>query len=218
MCGRLANTLPPDSVARLFAATPANDLPPVPDFNLCPSAQVAVVTADPARRLRPMRWGFLPSWYKSPTDGPLLINARAETVAEKPAFRAAIRQRRCLVPVTGFYEWHRTPGARLPWFVQRADGTPLVLAGVWQDWGPDQAPSFAVVTTGANAAMAPIHHRIPVVIEATDWGLWLGEEGKGAARLMHPPAEDVLAFHRVSTAVNSNRAEGPELIEPIEEA
>lgn len=203
-------------MAQLFAARPANTLPPGPDYNICPTQQVAVVTADPDRRLRPMRWGFIPSWYKSPTDGPLLINARAETVADKPAFRSAARERRCLVPVSGFYEWHRTPEARLPWYFHRADGTPLVLAGIWQDWGPDKAPSFAVVTTEANAAMAPIHHRIPVVIERPDWGLWLGEQGKGAALLMRAPGEDVLAFHRVSPAVNSNRAEGPELIEPFE--
>ena len=216
MCGRMANTLPPDSVARLFSATPANALPPVPDYNLCPTQSVAVVTADPDRRLRPMRWGFIPRWYKSPTDGTLLINARSETVADKPAFREAVRARRCLVPVTGFYEWHRTKEARLPWFVQRADRTPLVLAGIWQDWGEDNVPTFAVVTTAANAAMAPIHDRIPVVIEEADWGLWLGERGHGAAVLMHPPAEEVLSFHRVSTAVNSNRAEGPELIEPVD--
>ncbi len=216
MCGRIANTLPPDSVARLFSATPANDLPPIPDYNVCPTQSVAVVTAEDARRLRPMRWGFLPHWYKSPTDGPLLINARSETIAEKPAFRAAVRSRRCLVPVTGFYEWHRTKEARLPWFVTRADGTPLVLAGIWQDWGDDQMPTFAVVTTEANAAMAPIHNRVPLVIEEKDWALWLGEAGHGAAVLMTSPAEDVLAFHRVSTAVNSNRAEGPELIEPID--
>jgi len=217
MCGRMANTLPPDSVAKLFDAVPANNLPPVPDFNVCPTQQVAVVTADPGRRLRPMRWGFIPHWYKSPTDGPLLINARSETIAEKPAFRAACRERRCLVPVTGFYEWHRTETARLPWFCQRADGAPLVLAGIWQDWGEDHIPTFAIVTTEANEAMARIHHRIPVVIEARDRGLWLGEEGKGAALLMHAPDDDVLTMHRVSTAVNSNRAEGPQLIEPFED-
>lgn len=214
MCGRLANTLPPDMVAGLFKAAPANTLPPVPDYNICPTQSLAVVTADPGRRLRPMRWGFVPAWYKSPTDGPLLINARGESVADKPAFRDAARARRCLVPVTGFYEWHRTPEARLPWFFRRADGGPLVLAGIWQDWGPERAPNFAIVTTEANAAMAPIHHRIPVVIEQADWGLWLGEEGRGAARLMKAPGEEVLRFHRVSAKVNSNRAEGPELIEP----
>jgi len=213
----MANTLPTDSVAGLFSAAPANDLPPVPDYNICPTQAVGVVTADGARRYRPMRWGFLPSWYKSPTDGPLLINARAETVAEKPAFRAAVRARRCLVPVTGFYEWHRTKAARLPWFARRADGAPLVLGGIWQDWGPDGRPTFAIVTTAANAAMAEIHHRLPLVIEREDWGLWLGEEGHGAAVLMKPAGDEALSLHRVSTAVNSNRAAGPELIEPFEE-
>jgi putative SOS response-associated peptidase YedK len=213
----MANTLPTDAVAKLFDAAPANALPPVPDYNICPTQQIAVVTADPGRRLRPMRWGFIPHWYDAPSDGPLLINARSETVAEKPAFRAACRERRCLVPVTGFYEWHRSGEAKLPWFVRRADGAPLVLAGIWQEWGEDHAPTCAIVTTEANAAMAPIHHRVPVVIEKDDWGLWLGERGKGAARLMHPPGEDVLAFHRVSTRVNSNRAEGPDLIEPLED-
>lgn len=217
MCGRMANTLPTDSVARLFAATPANDLPPVPDYNICPTQTVAVVTAEAGRRLRPMRWGFVPHWYKSPTDGPLLINARSETVAEKPAFRAAVRERRCLVPVSGFYEWHRTKEAKLPWYASRSDGAPLVLGGIWQDWGEDGLPTLAILTTAANATMAPIHDRLPLVIEQDDWGLWLGEKGHGAAVLMKPAGDAVLTLHRVSTAVNSNRAAGPELIEPIDE-
>ena len=217
MCGRMANTLPTDSVARLFSATPANDLPPVPDYNICPTQTVAVVTAEAGRRLRPMRWGFVPHWYKSPTDGPLLINARSETVAEKPAFRAAVRERRCLVPVSGFYEWHRTKEAKLPWYASRSDGTPLVLGGIWQDWGEDGLPTLAILTTAANATMAPIHDRLPLVIEQDDWGLWLGEKGHGAAVLMKPAGDAVLTLHRVSTAVNSNRAAGPELIEPIDE-
>lgn len=217
MCGRMANTLPTDSVARLFSATPANDLPPVPDYNICPTQTVAVVTAEAGRRLRPMRWGFVPHWYKSPTDGPLLINARSETVAEKPAFRAAVRERRCLVPVSGFYEWHRTKEAKLPWYASRSDGTPLVLGGIWQDWGEDGLPTLAILTTAANSAMAPIHDRLPLVIEQDDWGLWLGEKGHGAAVLMKPAGDAVLTLHRVSTAVNSNRAAGPELIEPIDE-
>ena len=217
MCGRMANTLPTDSVARLFSATPANDLPPVPDYNICPTQTVAVVTAEAGRRLRPMRWGFVPHWSKSPTDGPLLINARSETVAEKPAFRAAVRERRCLVPVSGFYEWHRTKEAKLPWYASRSDGTPLVLGGIWQDWGEDGLPTLAILTTAANSAMAPIHDRLPLVIEQDDWGLWLGEKGHGAAVLMKPAGDAVLTLHRVSTAVNSNRAAGPELIEPIDE-
>src|SRR6056297_4086176 len=124
MCGRMANTLPPDAMARLFDAAPDNDLPPAPRFNICPTQSVAVVTTGAAgRRYRTMRWGFVPSWYKSPTDGPLLINARAETIAEKPAFRAACRERRCLVPVSGFYEWVKdADGNRLPWYFTPPDG------------------------------------------------------------------------------------------------
>jgi putative SOS response-associated peptidase YedK len=215
MCGRIANTLPHDAVAKLFDAVPANALPQLPDYNICPTQDVAVVAQEGGRRYRPMRWGFLPHWYKSPTDGPLLINARAETVAEKPAFRKAVRERRCLVPCSGFYEWYREGGEKLPYYFHRADGTPLVMAGVWREWGEDALPTFAVLTTEANALMAPIHNRIPVVIEREHWGKWLGEEGHGAAVLMRAPEDDVLAFHRVDKAVNSNRAEGPELIEPV---
>jgi putative SOS response-associated peptidase YedK len=219
MCGRMAITLPHDAMAQLFQAAPANDLPPVPNFNVCPTNLVAVVTADGGhRQYRPMRWGFIPAWYRAPNDGPLLINARSETVADKPAFRAAIRARRCLVACTGFYEWDRTdPKAPLPWFVARADGTPLVMAGLWQDWGDGEArqSTVAVLTCAANAFMARVHDRLPVILGPADWPLWLGEAGHGAAVLMRAVAEDVLVMHRVGTAVNSNRAAGADLIAPI---
>ncbi|MCT8159037.1 SOS response-associated peptidase [Pseudoruegeria sp. SHC-113] len=220
MCGRFAITLPTDAMAQLFDAAPANALPEVPNYNVCPTTQIHVITGREGerRRLGAMRWGFLPSWYKSPTDGPLLINARAETIAEKPAFRAACRERRCLIPCSGFYEWTKDEsGARLPWYIQRADGAPLVFAAIWQDWGQgeDRAPTCAMVTTGANDAMGRIHHRMPVILEEADWGLWLGEEGKGAARLMRAAGEEVLRFHRVDPKVNSNRASGAGLIAPI---
>ena len=219
MCGRMAITLPHDAMAQMFQAAPANDLPEVPNYNVCPTSQVAAVTsAQGVRRYAPMRWGFIPHWYKKPNDGPLLINARAETIAEKPAFKAACRERRCLIPATGFYEWTRLEdGTKLPWFIERADGAPMALAAIWQDWG-DLGPTAAIVTTSANAAMGNIHHRIPVILEPADWPLWLGEAGKGAATLMRAAAEDVLTFRRVSKAVNSNRATGPELIEPLIEA
>jgi putative SOS response-associated peptidase YedK len=149
----------------------------------------------------------------------LLINARAETIAEKPAFRAACRERRCLVPATGFFEWTKDArDAKLPWYIFRADGAPLVMAGVWQDWtGPDgtRLTCCALVTTAANDPMRALHHRMPVVLEPADWPLWLGEAGKGAARLMRAAPDDALAWHRVAPAVNSNRASGAELIAPL---
>ena len=220
MCGRLTLTHPNEALARLFQAVPGNDLPEVPRFNVCPTQPVPVVTADGgARRLRVMRWGFLPGWYKAPGDGPLIINARADTVAVKPAFRDAVRSRRCLIPASGFFEWSEGPGgSRLPWFLARADGTPMALAGVWQRWERDGQgiESCAIVSTEAGPAMAGIHHREPVMIEAADWPLWLGEAGLGAATLMRPSAPGVIARpFRVSAAVNSNRATGADLIEPV---
>ena len=219
MCGRFAITLPDDAMASLFEAAPSNDLPSIPNFNVCPTTQIHTVTADEAgRRLRPMRWGFLPHWYKTPSDGPLLINARAETIAEKPAFRAACRERRCLIPATGFYEWTKdASGNRLPWYITPTGADVLALAGVWQVWekGNEPLTTCAIVTTGANDTMSQIHHRMPVILSPEDWPLWLGEEGKGAATLMKAAAEDALAFHRVDPAVNSNRAKGAELIEPL---
>lgn len=207
-------------MAQLFDAAPANDLPTVPNFNICPTNQVHAVVPGESRRLVSLRWGFIPHWYKTPSDGPLLINARAESIAEKPAFRAAARERRCLIPATGFYEWTKDPqGNRLPWYFHRTDGDPIAFAGVWQDWERDGVAhsTCAIVTTAAEGALTAIHHRVPVVVERADWPLWLGEAGKGAALLMHAPADGVLAFHRVDPRVNSNRAEGADLIEPVAE-
>lgn len=221
MCGRMAVTLPPDAMAQLFAAAPANDLPQVPNYNVCPTTQVHIVTnAEGAgRRLRGMRWGFIPRWYKKPNGGPLLINARAETIAEKPAFREAVRTRRGLIIATGFYEWTKdSEGGRDPWYITRSDAAPLAFAAIWQVWrkGEDDGlTTCAIVTTAANGPMQAIHHRMPVILEADDWPLWLGEAGKGAATLMRPAADDLLSWHRVDRAVNSNRASGPELIEPL---
>ena len=219
MCGRLAVTLPNDAMAQLFAAQPANDLPEVPNFNVCPTTQVHTITSDAgARRLTQMRWGFIPTWYKKPSGGPLLINARAETIAEKPAFKAACRARRCLIPASGFYEWTKDEdGGRDPWFIQARDRAPLAFAGIWQDWKVDDESlrTCAVVTSAANMSMSAIHHRMPVILQQKDWPLWLGEQGKGAALLMQAAPEDQLEFYRVDRAVNSNLARGAQLIERV---
>src|SRR6056297_824679 len=218
MCGRFAITMPSDAMAQLFDATPANDLPQVPNYNVCPTDNVHVVTGGDGRRLQAMRWGFLPHWYKTPSDGPLLINARAETVADKPAFRSACRERRCLIPASGFFEWTKDEdGNRLPWFIQPTGDGPLAMAGIWQDWerDGDALRTCAVVTCAANDAMSQIHHRMPVLLASEDWAKWLGEEGHGAAALMRATPENALEWHRVGTEVNSNRASGAQLIEPI---
>ena len=211
----MAITLPHDAMAQMFSAQPDNDLPVVPNYNVCPTDQVLAVSSDDGRRLRSMRWGFVPDWYDKPNGGPLLINARAETIAHKPAFRAAVRARRCLILASGFYEWTVTPEKeRLPWYITRLDGAPLVMAGIWQSWG-DLGPTCAVVTTAANDVMGQIHKRMPVVIEPANWPLWLGEAGHGAAVVMTAAADATLQFHRVDRAVNSNRAAGASLIDPL---
>ncbi len=219
MCGRMVITLPHDAMAQLFLAQPANDLPEVPNFNVCPTQSIAVCTYEEGRRLyRPMRWGLVPPWYNKPNGGPLLINARSETVADKPAFRAAVRERRCLVPATGFYEWDRSDtGKPLPWFVTRTDGAPMVFAALWQDWGrgEERLSTCAILTCAANAQMARIHDRLPVILEPEEWALWLGEEGKGAARLMRPIEDGALSMMRVGTEINSSKASGEGLIVPI---
>ena len=217
MCGRYALTLPQEAMVQVFAAAPANDLPDdAPRYNVCPTQSVpVVVSGDGVRRLVSMRWGFVPHWYASPTDGPLLINARAETVAEKPAFRSACRERRCILPATGFYEWTRDGDAKLPWYFHPEGDEPLAFAGIWQDWGSDGLSTCAIVSCAAGPTMAEIHHREPVTLASEDWPLWLGEAGKGAARLMRAAPEGRVGRYRVGTAVNSNRAAGAELIEPL---
>jgi putative SOS response-associated peptidase YedK len=220
MCGRFTITHPVEALARLFAALPGNDLPAGPDYNICPTDTVVAVTSEGGvRRLRPMRWGFLPAWYAAPNDGPLIINARSDTVAVKPAFREAVRQRRCLIPASGFYEWSTgEKGEKLPWYFVRADGAPMALAGIWQRWEREgqAVDTCAIISTEAGPGMAGLHHREALGLEAADWPLWLGEAGHGAAVLMRPGAPGVLAAPwRVGRAVNSNRAEGPGLIEPV---
>lgn len=206
-------------MAQAFRASPSNNLPPVPRYNICPTQPVATIIARAgARHVGPMRWGFLPHWYKHESDGPLLINARAETIAEKPAFREAARTRRCLIPASGFFEWTKdADGNRLPWYIRPGDDRFLAFAGVWQIWERDQTRhvTCAIVTCAANPVMAQIHHRMPVILPPESWPLWLGEAGHGAAALMKPTHDRALQFHRVNARVNSNRAEGSELIEPI---
>lgn len=219
MCGRFTLTHPNDAVAQLFAAVPGNDLPEAPRFNICPTNLVATVTSDGGRRLRAMRWGFVPQWYTAPNDGPLIINARADTVSTKPAFREAIRTRRCLIPASGFYEWSPGPNeTRLPWYIIRTDGRPMAFAGLWQCWEREGTAmdTCAMVTTDAGPDMAAIHHREPVILEPRDWPLWLGEAGHGAAVLMKAAAPGTLRAFRVDPRVNSNRAAGPDLILPID--
>lgn len=195
MCGRYMITSSFEAMARLFEAELGElgleEVRP----NVSPTEPVPVVTsADGARSIELMRWGFIPHWYKSPTGGPLLINARAEKIAERPAFKEAIRTHRCLLPANGFYEWQGEKGARVPWAIRPAEGGMIALAGLWRQWrGPNGiVPSVAIVTCPANDSLRPIHERMPVVIGPEDFALWLGELGPGAARLLEAAPDEML--------------------------
>ncbi len=222
MCGRLALTLPPDSVAHLFDASFANLSNLEPRYNVCPTQSiVACVSGDDGRKIVSFRWGFIPRWYKKPSDGPLLINARSETIAEKPAFRSSARTRRCLIPATGFYEWTKADdGGKDPFYIYPAAAEAFAFAGVWRDWTSpegDVLSTAAIVTCSANDDISAIHHRMPVIIQPDDFGLWLGEEGKGAATLMQPAPSGTILSYRVSRDVNGSRSDNADLMAPLDE-
>jgi putative SOS response-associated peptidase YedK len=190
MCGRYMITSPFQAMADLFDATLTELGPDAPRPNVSPTEAVPVVVSHEGdRAIVAMRWGLLPAWYKTPNGGPLLINARAESIADKPAFREAVRTRRCLVPADGFYEWKGEKGAKAPYAIRPRAGGIVAFAGLWQPWrGLD---TCAIVTCAANAALAEVHDRMPVVIAPDDFGLWLGEAGHGAARLMAPAPDEL---------------------------
>lgn len=225
MCGRFALDRGAAEAAEVFgvSAEGLEDHPVLsrPRYNICPTQTVLTLRADGegGREAAPMRWGFLPHWYRTPTDGPLIINARAETIAEKPAFRAACRERRCLVPASGFYEWRSgDPKPKTPFYFHATGSDLFAFGGIWQRWeaeGHDPVDTVAIVSCDANDTMRPIHHRHPVVIEPESYGLWLGEEGKGAARLMRAVPDGFFAMHEVDRTVNSARSDGASLIEPV---
>jgi putative SOS response-associated peptidase YedK len=219
MCGRFSLLQPVEAVARHFEAAPSAALgEDHPRYNICPTQAVAVVrNTDQGREIVPMRWGFIPPWAKRLNDGPLLFNARSETLADKPAFREAARQRRCLIPASGFFEWHGEGADKQAYWVAPTDDGIVAFAGVWSRWqGPDgPVTSAAIVTIGANETLRGIHPRMPLVIAPEGFGLWLGEQGHGAARLMRPVPESTFSARRVGPAVNSNKADGPDLMTPV---
>ncbi|MEO0344237.1 MAG: SOS response-associated peptidase [Pseudomonadota bacterium] len=219
MCGRFALTLPQDAVAGWFDASLKAAIE-TPRYNICPTQLVPVcVFHQGSRIVTTMRWGFIPHWYKSPSDGPLLINARSETIAEKPAFGAAVRSRRCLIPATGFYEWYRDKSKpKEPWFISASSGAPLVFAGIWQAWTSPEGirhVTCAIVTCAASKPISDIHHREPITLSPQNYGLWLGQDGAGAATIMRPAQDDFYKMHRVDPKVNSARHDSADLITAV---
>jgi putative SOS response-associated peptidase YedK len=223
MCRRYASFLPPEAIARLFRTV--NPLPnATATWNLAPSQEAMVIRRHPEtgeRHLGLLKWGLLPSWSKDPAAAPRPINARAETVASSSMFRGAFARRRCLVPASAFYEWVKTGGPKMPYAFARTDGQPMAFAGLWGGirWPSGEVSrTFAIITTDANELMAPIHNRMPVILEPGDWPVWLGEAANDPSVLLHPPAEDVLRAWPVSLRVNSSRNNDASLLDPVEAA
>lgn len=219
MCGRFAFYSPAEATAALFGASGTLDLEP--RYNVAPTQYVASIrnVTGEDRELVLLRWGLVPFWAKDPGIGNRMINARAETVAEKPAYRNAFKQRRCLVLADGFYEWHKEGAAKTPYFISRASDEPFAFAGLWEHWrskeSDDVIESATLITAEANDFMSRLHHRMPVIMEPATAERWLaGEDGIIDYAIEHTPR---LRAWPVDRRVNSPRNEGEELIAPVGE-
>ena len=226
MCGRVVTTSSPEELSEYVAAWDVIDALEGPDHNVGPSGLLPVAwvddQADSGRVLGVARWGLVPPWTTDPAVGLRLFNARAETVATKPSFRAAFRRRRCLVLIDGFYEWG--PGVagspKQPWFLRRVDGSPLALAGLWESRFDDVRTlrTCTVVTVPANADLTPVHHRMPAVVAENDWDRWLDPATSvrhALEEVLVPSPDGLLALHPVDRRVNDARQKGRELTVPV---
>jgi len=220
MCGRFVITSPPAALRAMFGYAEQPNFPP--RHNIAPTQPIPVVMIENgARHFRLMRWGLLPAWVKDPRKFTLLINARSETVQDKPAFKNAIKRRRCLIPADGYYEWHTADGRKRPFFIHRSDGQPFGLAGLAETWiGPngEELDTVAIVTAAASPDLAVLHHRVPVTIAPDDFARWLdcaAFEVDAAMALLHAPDEGEFAWHEVSTRVNRVVNDDEQLILPI---
>ncbi len=218
MCGRYTLRTPVDTLAEQF------DLDEYPSsltasYNIAPTQEVAtVVEEDDKRKLEMFHWGLIPSWAKDPQIGNRMINARAETVHEKPSFRSAFKDRRCLILADGFYEWQKTDNGKQPFYIHMKDGSPFAFAGLWETWmNGEELRSCAIITTDANDLMNEIHHRMPVVLHPENYGVWLDpdfDEKDPLKGLLKPfPSEEMEAY-MVSRRVNKPSNNEPSVVEP----
>ena len=221
MCGRFVITSAPEALRQLFGYLEQPNFPP--RYNVAPTQPIPVVMSENSRHFRLMRWGFWPAWVKDPRKFTLLINARAESVKEKPAFKNAIRRRRCLIPADGYYEWRSLSGSKRPYFIHRRDGRPIGFAGIAETWvGPngEEVDTVAIVTAPASADLAVLHHRVPVTIEADDFEFWLdcrSDEAESVTPLMRGPEVGEFVWREVSMRVNHVANDDAQLVLPITE-
>jgi putative SOS response-associated peptidase YedK len=225
MCGRFTLTDPDADLTVQFNLPEIPDMPP--RYNIAPTQPVAAVRVSPEASQREMvllRWGLIPFWAKDVKIGARMINARSETAAEKPAFRAAFRRRRCLVVADGFYEWQKQNGTKQPFFIHLRDGHPFALAGLWEHWegpGGDVIESCTLLTTQPNELLKALHNRMPVILHPQDYDLWLDPQVQQAdplRPLLQPYPPDHMDAYPVSRWVNSPGNDDPRCIEPLPQA
>ena len=219
MCGRFAFYSPGEATAALFGATGSFEVEP--RYNIAPTQHIAAIrnNENDGRELTMLRWGLIPFWAKDKSIGNRMINARAETVAEKPAYRAAYHRRRCLVLADGFYEWHKEAAGKVPYFISPANEQPFALAGLWESWqskeSDESIQSATLITAAANDFMASLHHRMPVILDAATADRWLaGDDDLIDYAVSHGPE---LRAWPVDRRVNNARNEGADLIQPIKD-
>ena len=220
MCGRFIQCTSGDRLAERFHLPAAPEL--TPRYNVAPSQPVGAIRSaeGDGREWVALRWGLVPAWAPEPRTAYRTINARAETVAEKPTYRHAFRRRRCLIPADGFYEWVKLGARKQPYCIAPANGQPVAFAGLWERWERDGQvlESCTILVTQANARIAPIHDRMPVILDPADEARWLDPTATDPAALqplLVPCAPDRLRWWPVGTAVNSTRHEGPDLMSPV---
>ena len=217
MCGRYTLIADLGDLAQRFEFD-GSDFSYDPGYNIAPTESVLTVRNVERREAAIMRWGLIPFWAKDPKIGARMINARAETVAEKPAFRNALKKRRCLVLADGYYEWQKTPVGKRPYRIVLRSGEPFAMAGLWEKWKDHQGnvvPSCTIITTEANDFLAPIHNRMPVILPRDAEGVWLDPDVKDSASLtsiLAPYSDGALDAYEISTLVNYARNNGPEVI------
>jgi putative SOS response-associated peptidase YedK len=218
MCGRYCISTAPEAIRRLFRYPQQPNFPP--RYNVAPTQPVPIVrVVNGEREFALVRWGLIPSWVKDPKDFSLLINARGESVQEKPAFKNAIRRRRCLFPADGFYEWKTEGGRKRAFFARPTNDGPVAFAGLWETWmGPngEEMETAAIVTTQANREMSAVHHRAPVIIAPDQFDFWLSPmiDGQEAASLIRPAPDGSMEVYPVSSAVGNFANDTPDLITP----
>ncbi len=233
MCGRFVSASPPDELARYFDVAEVSEQVLEPSYNVAPTKDVyVVVETGGLRRLEAFHWGLVPFWAKDRKVGQKMINARADGLATKNAYKQAFRKRRCLIPVDGFYEWKKGDGPKArkqPMFIERKDGEPLALAGLWELWKPKETAddpdtwlrSCTIITGEPNEKIAEIHDRMPVMLPPSAWEAWLdpgNDDLDALGQLLVPAPSELLTLHPVSLRVNNVRNDDSALVEPFDPA